>query len=85
MKKIFIILSLFALQQFQLAFGAYDSLDTDGFNRHSFPKDFIWGVAASAYQVEGMTNKEGRGPSIWDAFINQMPGILFWNLHCYLM
>ncbi|KAJ8631061.1 hypothetical protein MRB53_024384 [Persea americana] len=73
MKKIFIILSLFVLQQFQLAFGAYDSLDTDGFNRHSFPKDFIWGVAASAYQVEGMTNKEGRGPSIWDAFIDQMP------------
>jgi beta-glucosidase/6-phospho-beta-glucosidase/beta-galactosidase len=30
------------------------------------PDDFVWGVASSAYQVEGAANAEGKGPSIWD-------------------
>ena len=35
---------------------------------HRFPADFQWGVAAASYQIEGATNKDGRGPSIWDDF-----------------
>lgn len=31
-----------------------------------FPKDFIWGAATSAYQIEGAVNEEGRGKCIWD-------------------
>lgn len=36
----------------------------------SFPKDFVWGCASSAYQVEGAWNEAGKGPSIWDTFVH---------------
>ena len=31
-----------------------------------FSKDFMWGAASAAYQVEGAWNEDGRGPSVWD-------------------
>ena len=32
-----------------------------------FPKDFLWGAASAAAQVEGGWNEDGRTPSIWDS------------------
>ena len=37
----------------------------------SFPKDFLWGAAAAAAQVEGAWNEDGRGESIWDTLVHQ--------------
>jgi beta-glucosidase len=34
----------------------------------TFPKDFIWGAATAAFQIEGSTTVDGRGESIWDRF-----------------
>lgn len=36
-----------------------------------FRDDFVWGVASSAYQIEGTDPDDGRGRNIWDTFIEQ--------------
>ena len=33
----------------------------------SLSKDFVWGAATAAFQIEGAYNEGGRGPSIWDS------------------
>lgn len=45
-----------------------------------FPADFLWGSATSAYQIEGAWQADGKGSSIWDAFV-QIPGKIAHNDH----
>jgi len=41
-----------------------------------FADDFIFGGATAAFQVEGATKEDGRGPCCWDEYLNR-PGSRF--------
>jgi len=40
---------------------------------NTFPRDFLWGAATAAYQVEGSPLADGAGPSNWTRF-SHTPG-----------
>lgn len=40
---------------------------------NTFPKNFVWGAAAAAPQIEGAAFADGKGESIWDRF-SRIPG-----------
>ncbi len=41
-----------------------------------FPKDFLWGAATAAYQIEGSPLADGAGASIWHRF-SHTPGTIY--------
>ena len=41
----------------------------------TFPKDFLWGAASAAYQIEGYDLEDGGGASIWRTFTHT-PGTI---------
>ncbi|MTD37549.1 family 1 glycosylhydrolase [Erwinia sp. CPCC 100877] len=43
---------------------------------NDFPKNFLWGSASAAYQVEGAYDEAGKGESVWDKFV-KIPGKTF--------
>jgi beta-glucosidase len=40
-----------------------------------FPKDFLWGAATAAFQIEGAASEDGRTPSVWDTLCRR-PGAI---------
>ena len=46
-----------------------------------FPKDFLWGSASAAYQVEGGWDADGKGVSNWDKFV-RIPGLSSLQRRC---
>jgi len=50
------------------ATGLPGEIAADAVTTARFPKDFLWGTATSAYQVEGAWNADGKGESIWDRY-----------------
>nr|WP_235720874.1 GH1 family beta-glucosidase [Magnetospirillum molischianum] len=56
-------------RQFLAGFAAMTVVrPTEAAPSRQFPKDFFWGASSAAYQIEGATETDGRGPSIWDTF-----------------
>ena len=43
----------------------------------SFPDNFVWGVAAASYQIEGGACDDGKGLSVWDVFCRKEGAISY--------
>ena len=45
-------------------------------SRRVFPRNFIWGAAAAAAQIEGAAFVDGKGESVWDRYARRPGAIL---------
>jgi beta-glucosidase len=49
---------------------------TDVASDRTFPPGFVWGAATAAFQIEGASTEDGRGPSIWDTLCARPGAVL---------
>ncbi|KAL4718535.1 hypothetical protein ACJJTC_007171 [Scirpophaga incertulas] len=47
------------------------------YSKLCFPKDFMFGVATAAYQIEGAWNVSGKGEGMWDRYTHTHPERVF--------
>ncbi|KAJ9158707.1 hypothetical protein P3X46_024267 [Hevea brasiliensis] len=75
--SLLLIMLIFLVGLVALTEPARDDCDCDipkDFDSSYFGDKFIFGIATSAYQIEGGTGSEtGRGPSVWDTFTHETP------------
>lgn len=45
----------------------------------SFSKNFVWGTATAAYQIEGSMAADGKGRSVWDDYSHGLGKSVIWE------
>lgn len=59
---------MFAKSLLFLSFFTFDLSKISGNKIKRQEKEFLWGTATAAYQIEGAVSQDKRGSSIWDSF-----------------
>ncbi len=69
--RLFLASSVGAVISPKFVFGKIPLKDNLDFSRLDFGPDFKWGVATSAFQIEGAHELDGKSASIWDTFSHE--------------
>jgi hypothetical protein len=73
--RLFLASSVGAAISPNFVFGKIPFRQNIDFSRFDFGADFKWGVATSAFQIEGAHDLDGKSASIWDTFSHEKGNI----------